>query len=54
MSNPKTWTDDDIVELMLREAIEFRDASGKLFSYRDMMECIFAMLKDNGLIEFTP
>jgi hypothetical protein len=54
---PKTWTDEEIVALMATEARAYvASQKSKLepWSYKEMMECVLLVLKNNGLIEDTP
>jgi hypothetical protein len=57
VNKPKTWTDEEIVTLMATEARAYvADQKSKLepWSYKEMMECVLLVLKNNGLIEDTP
>jgi hypothetical protein len=54
---PKTWTDEEIVDLMVKEALEYRKDkrnSQQQIDYRGMMECVLSVMDDRGLIEKTP
>jgi hypothetical protein len=53
----KTWTDKEIIDLMLREIKDYKLDQIRRFeeiNYEHMMECVLWSLKDKGLIEDTP
>jgi hypothetical protein len=57
MNQPKTWTDEEIVILMVEEAKAYHHdqrIKQKPINYKEMMECVLLILKNNGLIEDTP
>ena len=57
MIEPKTWTDNEILDLMLEEIREYKLDQIKRqepIDYRNMMECVLGVLKDQNLIQDTP